>query len=248
MPAVPELSVIIPVLNEATAIGPCLDAVERQPGPSREVLVVDGGSRDDTVRRARAAGVRVLRSAPGRGVQLSAGTVRARGRGFVFLHVDTRLPARGLEAIAGALAGGAAGGKFPIRYVHRHAVLRALQVCSHRPWSWCSFGDAALFADRNAYARAGGFEPVPLFEDVRFYGRLRATGPVRVLPEPVITSCRRFCRGGVWRQLGRNGLLFTAHALGAEPAALARFYDGPQTGDTGARWAAPEGLGAGCRV
>lgn len=221
----PSISVVIPARNEARALPTVLRSIWAQDPPPREVIVVDGGSEDGTPIVAGQNRARVVSSVPGRGVQLHAGALAATGEVLLFLHADTRLPPGALEAILKVLEQPRVlGGRFRIRFQHRNPVLRSVAFFSRFPFSWTSFGDSGFFVRGAVYRGLGGFEPVPLFEDVRFFTRLRGAGEVRVLPFPLTTSCRRFCVRGPLRQLLVNVFLFTAHRLGADPTRLAGWY------------------------
>ena len=112
----PRLSIIIPALDEARSIGATLDAASRVRGAA-EVIVVDGGSADATPAIARERGARVVASARGRGAQMHAGALAARGEVFWFLHADTLAPADADRRIARALEDPrAAGGNFRVRF------------------------------------------------------------------------------------------------------------------------------------
>jgi hypothetical protein len=119
---------------------------------------------------------------------------------------------------------GVVGGKFRLAFDHRHPVLDGIAFFSRFRFGWTSFGDAAFFTTREAYRGTGGFETIPLFEDQRFFRRLKAEGRTRVLPLAVTTSCRRFCERGPLRQLTRNVGLFLLHRAGVPPARLADRY------------------------
>lgn len=220
-----RVSVVVPAFDEAAGIAEALAAIGAQEPPAREVLVVDGGSGDGTPEVARRAGARVLTARRGRGIQLHTGARAAGGDILLFLHADTRLPRGAMAAVEAALGDPAVvGGKFRLRFEHRHPVLGAVAFGSRLPWAWASYGDAATFVRRDVYERMGGFEDVPLFEDHRFFARLRREGRIRVLPLEVTTSCRRFCRRGPLRQLLENAALLAGHALGASPRRLADRY------------------------
>src|SRR4051812_19423011 len=176
-PSPPDLSIIIPTLDEAERIGALLDALAGMPGHF-EVLVVDGGSRDGTPEVARSRGAVVLVPGRGRGTQMHAGAGLARGEVLWFLHADTIPPADALGRIAEALADPAVvGGNFelilsgtsrPARFLTwLYPRLRRLGL---------AYGDSAFFVRRSAYEQTGGFRPLPIFEDLDLLRRLRRAG------------------------------------------------------------------------
>jgi rSAM/selenodomain-associated transferase 2 len=230
----PAISVIVPVLDDAGALARTLDALRLQDPPPFEVVVADGGSSDDSRRVAARSGARVIAAPPGRGSQLRAGACAARGDVLLFLHADTRLPPRGFAEVAGALEDPAVdGGRFRLAYDRRHPVLRLIELGSRCSATWASYGDSGFFVRRSAYDRTGGFEAIPIFEDVRFYRALKRHGAVRVLPASVTTSARRFVERGPLRQLLANAALVIAHRMGVSPERLARLYAGrpPRRGE-----------------
>jgi rSAM/selenodomain-associated transferase 2 len=220
---VSSLSVVIPAWNEEGTIAEAIRSVREQ----AEVLVVDGGSRDRTCAVAEAAGARVLRAPRGRGRQLDLGAREAGGDWLVFLHADTRLEAGWAEALR-ALGPGVVGGAFrfavdasPRSYrLLEHAVAARCRVL-HLP-----YGDQALFARRESYARAGGFPPFPLMEDVAFVRRLARAGRLAFPPVRAFTSPRRWERAGLLRTTARNAWLLALYGLGSPPERLARLYEG----------------------
>src|ERR1043166_4354846 len=109
---VTSLSVVVPALDEEIALPHTLAAARRE--GVTELIVVDGGSRDDTVGVARGLADRVLVAPRGRAGQMNAGADVARGEALLFLHADTLLPAGYPERVAGALASGAVGGRFDL--------------------------------------------------------------------------------------------------------------------------------------
>jgi len=218
-------SVVIPALDEEARIAAAVASSLRQSPAPVEVLVVDGGSGDHTRERAEAAGARVLASARGRGRQLHAGALAARGDVLFFLHADTRLPAGALAEVLDALkAPEVVGGRFRLAFDRRHPVLDAIAFGSRFGSGWTAYGDAGFFVRAGIYRRIGGFEPVPLLEDVRFYRRLMREGRTVVARSAATSSARRFLRRGPLRQLALNAGIVLAHRAGVSPERLARYY------------------------
>lgn len=218
-----RFSVIVPTLNEADEIAGCLDRAARALGDGAELLVVDGGSTDET-RSISASRATVVTCRPGRGPQLASGARRATGQILVFLHADTWLQPGSADAIERALRDGATAGCFRLGFRDarslKYGALAAAINARTRLFRTAT-GDQAIFATRAAYNAAGGFEAVPLFEDVRLVRALRRTGSFRPLRERVLTSARRWERQGFFRTIARHLTLRLRHQLGAEPRRLA---------------------------
>ena len=226
----PRLSIIIPTLDEAASVGETLRAAARAgegAGAAVEFIVADGGSADRTVDEARAAGARVIAAARGRGAQLRAGARAARGEVLWFLHADTRAPEGAGRAILDALRDPrVAGGNFAVRFdggtrparflTWLYPRLRLLGLC---------YGDSAIFARREAYERAGGFKPYPIFEDLDLWRALGRRGRLAHLPAEVVTSSRRFEGRGFTRTFARWAFLQLLYWLGVHPDKLGRLYE-----------------------
>lgn len=227
----PGLSVVVPALNEAGWIGPTLERARSVLGRDAELVVVDGGSVDDTRDRARDAGAdRVLGCEASRGRQLNVGARAARGRVLLFLHADTRLEVGSRRAILEAVAGGADVGchRFgvyppPERFDRWRLLERAVNLRT-RIFRTAT-GDQAIFATRSHLRRAGGFPDQPLFEDVAFVTRSRrAGGRFRILPVTARTSRRRWESAGFLTTVLLHLGLRAGHALRIPPGRLAEWY------------------------
>jgi rSAM/selenodomain-associated transferase 2 len=227
----PEVSIIIPTLDEARSIGATLGAAARA-GAGVEVIVVDGGSTDGTAELARAAGARVVSAPKGRGAQLHAGACAARGRALWFLHADTLAPEGSARLIVEALANPrVVGGNFAVRFdgearaarflTWLYPQLRRLGLC---------YGDSGIFVRREAYERAGGFKPFPVFEDLDLLRALWRQGRVVHLPAAVVTSSRRFEGRSFALTFARWSFLQTLYWLGVHPDRLGRMYAPIRTG------------------
>ena len=220
-----EISVVVIALNEAETIDACLEHVHellRADGPG-EAVVADGGSVDGTVEFARKYGTVV--SAPrGRARGLNAGAAHATGDVLLFLHADTRLPARGLTALRAALADtDVVGGRFRLRFDRQTAALRLTQAWINARDALLGgyTGDQAVFVRRETFNRLGGYAPLPLMEDLEFARRLGRAGRVVRLREAVTTSARRWERLGLVRTNLRMIVLRWLYYLGVPPGALA---------------------------
>ena len=228
-----SLSVVIPAWNEEGLIARAVHSVREE----AEVLVVDGGSQDRTCAVAAAAGGRVLSAPRGRGPQLDRGAREARGHWLVFLHADTRLEAGWADELRALGAGededddAVVGGAFRFAVDAPQPAYRLLEraVALRCRLFRLPYGDQALFARREAYARVGGFPPLPLMEDVAFVRRLGRAGRLAFPRARAFTSPRRWERGGLLRTSARNAWLLTQYGLGRAPERLAqRYRSGPE--------------------
>ena len=216
-----RLSVVIPALDEAERIA---DAVASARAPEVEVLVVDGGSSDDTAACAASAGARVIRSARGRARQLEEGTRVATGDALLFLHADTRLPAGYERAALRALADPAvAGGAFRLRFDRRTWALRWIERAARLRAAWFGlpYGDQALFLRRDTLRAIGGVPQVPIMEDLDLVRALRRRGRLVLLSQECVTSARRHLARGPWRTALRHAIAALGWSLGVDRARLA---------------------------
>ncbi|PWG64147.1 glycosyl transferase [Spiribacter halobius] len=222
-----RLSVIVPVLNEASGIAATLGALAPARAAGDEVLVVDGGSHDGTPELAAPLADRVLVAEPGRARQMNAGAVAARGDVLWFVHGDTRVPPEAPEIVRGALLSGRAWGRFDVAIAGRARTLRVIAWCMNRRscLTGIATGDQALFVRRRAFEAVGGFPDQPLMEDIALSRSLRRRFGWPACPHgPVVTSGRRWEQGGVWRTILLMWRLRLRYWLGADPETLARLY------------------------
>jgi rSAM/selenodomain-associated transferase 2 len=221
----PMITVIIPALNEAALIGAAVASAAVCEG--EEIIVVDGGSTDDTVEIARSMGTVVYETPPSKAGQMNTGAALACGDILIFLHADTRLPpgyaARVRRCIAqpGIAAGAfrlgidAAGAR--LRFIERAANLRArfLQL---------PYGDQAIFMRADHFGAVGGFPDLAIMEDFELVRRLRRIGRIAQVPAAVLTSPRRWFHMGVLRSWMINQIVIIAYYLGISPKRLAGWY------------------------
>lgn len=225
MRELPWLSIVMPVLDEGGELPSALQALTPWRCAGVELIVVDGGSADDSLRCAQAGADLVLQAPRGRAAQMNAGAARARGHWLMFLHADTRLPWQGLEAIR-QLGAQAQWGRFGVRIDDPHPMLAVVSFLMNlrSRWTGLATGDQAIFVRRQTFERVGGFPDMALMEDLALSRKLKSiTRPVCLQPA-VLTSPRRWLRHGIWRTIWLMWRLRAAYFLGADPDDLARQY------------------------
>lgn len=219
-----KLSIVIPALNEAEILGNTLQSLKDQPS---EIIVVDGGSKDDTVRVARQYTSHVLLSRTGRGIQQDTGAHQARGDVLLFLHADTILPLGYQHLIDQALAHpGVVFGAFRLR-IHPPKPAQDLIAFMANLRSRIlkvPYGDQALFVRRSAYFKVSGFQDWPIMEDVDLVRRLNRAGGFKLARGFVQTSARRWQKENIVHTTLRNWSLIIRYCLGVSPYTLARHY------------------------
>ena len=211
---------IIPALNEANFIGEAILAA--QLAGAAEVIVVDGGSTDETDTAASRHRARVIHTESIRALQINRGIETAAHENIVVVHADTLLPIGAAAAIEEALDGGAIFGGFHLRFREGGArlayvafMINARTRLTKKPW-----GDQAQFG-RRATLR---YREFPIMEDYELARRMKRAGRVAILPLVVATSGRRFLSKGVIRTSLVNWLIIVAYHLGVPPVRLARWY------------------------
>lgn len=222
-----RLSIVMPVLNEATGIADALAALQPLRQDGAELIVVDGGSSDGTLKRCAGLADLGVLGPRGRARQMNHGAARASGDVLLFLHVDTCLPEAAPAAIFAALAGARHDwGRFDVRVAGRSRWLPliATMINARSRWSGIATGDQAMFVRRQLFLDAGGFPDQPLMEDIELSRRLRRCGPPACLRERVVTSGRRWERDGVWRTILLMWRLRLLYWFGVDVNKLAKAY------------------------
>lgn len=224
----PRVSIIMPVLDEARRISRAIDDVLALSG-RKEVIVVDGGSCDDTVALARAKPVRVIQAARGRARQMNTGAEVAAGEVLLFLHADTTLPADALTCAVRALDDArVVAGAFRTWTVADgddmpwFAPLLHLADLRSR-YTSLPYGDQAMFVRADVFHRVGRFPDQPLMEDLELSRRLRGRGRIVTVPARVRVSGRRFVARPIFHTAVMN--TFPAlYRLGVSPDRLVKLY------------------------
>ena len=221
-----KVSIIIPVLNEAAQIADALSELQSCRDQGHEVIVVDGGSTDDTMSRAGACADKLLQADTGRAMQMNRGVDEAEGDVLLFLHADTRLPETALTQIIEAVEDGYYWGRFNVRLSGEQFLFRIIeQMMNLRSCvTGVATGDQAIFVSRESIDIIGSYPQLPLMEDVVFSKRLRDLGWPACIRQRVLTSSRRWEHGGILRTVFLMWRLRLLFFFGVPAEKLAKQY------------------------
>lgn len=225
-----ELSVIIPVRNEAQALPLLLADLAPLRAAGAQLIVVDGGSDDDTREQAASHVDLLLQSEPGRARQMNAGAAAASGGYLWFLHADTRVGAPAVASLLDVLARRPCWGRFDVSLSAPGLAFRLIgsMINLRSRLTGVASGDQGIFVARATFDALGGYAQIPLMEDLELCRRLKRLARPQCLRPPLSTSSRRWERGGVWRTVLLMWRLRLAYYCGANPEQLARqYYRGP---------------------
>ncbi len=220
------VSIIIPVLNEEKNITKALNNISQLKG-GKEIIIVDGGSIDNTVDIVKKKGVMPLSSQKGRGCQMNRGAEIAKGETLLFLHADTILLEDGLIKIQEALKDPEIiGGRFDVRFDDDRFILKLIAFLMN--WrsrlTGVSTGDQAIFIRKNIFKKIGGYSEIPLMEDIELSKRMKKAGSLACLKDMVITSARKWKEEGIVRTIILMWSLRLLYFFRVSPEALSRIY------------------------
>ncbi len=217
---------IIPVLNEGERIAGLLGHL-REHFPDSELTVVDGGSSDRTVAAALPLCTRLLIGERGRAAQMNLGARTSSADYLCFLHADST-PGLSAARLQSHLGSAPLWGFCRVRLGSPRRVFRIIEWCMNQRsrLTAVATGDQMLFLQRAVFERTGGFDPIPLMEDVAYSKRLRRLGRPLVIAEPVLASSRRWEQRGVLATVLSMWSLRLAYSAGVSPQRLWRYYYG----------------------
>jgi len=224
-----DISVIIPVLNEAAIINQVIDGIYRLPyDRTVEIIVVDGSPGGETFNAIKINDVKKFVSRNGRSHQLNEGSLNARGEILLFLHADTELPQNALNAISSVLDNKKyVGGAFDLGIQSGRRVFRLIETGAslRSRITRVPYGDQAIFIRKDYFDSIGGFSQIPLMEDVELMRRIKKAGDkIYIIPEKVKTSPRRWEKEGIVYCTLRNWTLISLYSMGVPTEKLAAFY------------------------
>jgi rSAM/selenodomain-associated transferase 2 len=219
------VSALIPTLNAAASLPVTLGALR---GAVAEIIIADGGSSDATRDIAQASGAQVISAPRGRGPQLRAAADVATQPWLLAIHADTRPGPGWQEELAGFIAQPEAAAKaahfrFALNDPAPEARRLEAMVAWRCRWLGLPYGDQGLLIARDFYRKLGGYEPVPLMEDVALIRRIGRKRLV-ALPPAFITSAEKWQRDGWYARSARNLFCLSLWFAGVSPARIARIY------------------------
>jgi rSAM/selenodomain-associated transferase 2 len=220
------VSVIIPALNEEKNIKACIKSIKGiEP---LEIIVVDGGSTDNTKEIAEREGAIVIQSPKGRGIQMNMGASIANGDILLFLHADAIIPNK-VDIRSYIASEDHIGGFFRLRFDDSSISTRLVEFFANlrARMFLLPYGDQAIFIRKDVFKKIGGFKEYPFLEDIELARQLKKIGKLRHLPYDVIVSSRRIQKGYPFSPILisiRNVLIVLLFISGISPYTLLRFY------------------------
>lgn len=221
-----KISVVVPVLNEEACLPDLLLRLRQSVSPTVEVLLVDGGSTDQTVALAEQAGFSVTQGGRGRARQMNLGATLASGDILLFLHADNILPGGWQQTLTKQLIHPVCWGRFDVRIQGKSAMLPVIASFMNlrSRLTGIATGDQAMFMTRKAFQAVGGFPDQALMEDIEMSKRLLRLSRPACLASQTTTSGRRWETRGVWTTILLMWHLRWRYWRGQLPSELARDY------------------------
>ena len=219
-----KLSIIIPVYNESNQIKQCLDNLQSLRQQGHELIVVDGGSNDDTFSLAESLSDIAITSEKSRSIQMNAGAKKAKGDYLLFLHVDTMLPQNIAELFSNIDKG--LWGRFDISLSGNNIMFRIIEKCmnSRSRLTGIATGDQVIFVDTTLFRKVGGFPDIALMEDIAISKILSKISKPICLKEKVVSSSRRWEKHGIFKTILKMWLFRLLYFFNYDPNRLARMY------------------------
>jgi len=226
MPSQPKISVIMPVINEAKVLRDTLGRMNLS--SDEELIVIDGGSTDETLNIANKFTGNVFVAKTGRASVMNYGAEKAEGAILLFLHADCILPVQGFKIIRETLKEkGTAAGGFYLSIDQQGPGFRLIEYMSNIRSRFTSliYGDQGMFLRKDIFDKLGGFKDIPLMEDIEISRRLGKMGRIALVKPPIKTSPRRWVEeGAVYTTLRDWAISFSYSFLGIPPDKLIKHY------------------------
>lgn len=219
------ISIIIPVLNEANGLTQHLQALQPFRAAGHELIVVDGGSQDQSAALAKPLCDQVLCTSKGRAIQMNLGAQQAKGTLLLFHHCDSTLPEEALLLLT-PLINSVCWGRFDVELSETTGLLGLVgtMMSLRSRWTGIATGDQSMFVSKALFQQIGGFPNQPLMEDIALSASLKKRQPPICFTAKVITSARRWQKNGVLRTIVLMWCLRLSYFLGVRPETLVKIY------------------------
>ena len=224
-----DITVIVPVLNELESLAELCNHLDE--GGFQQIVLVDGGSKDGSWQWLlghwhNGQEKLALQSPPGRATQMNLGAASAKGQVLIFLHADSKLPTDAKQQVSKILHGKWQWGRFNLCFdsTRQSMSVVAWFINQRSRLSGIATGDQAIFMRREAFNRIGGFDEIPLMEDIATSQQLKKLSKPLCVNSVVTTSARRWERKGVIRTIVLMWVFRLAYSVGVSPQRLAHYY------------------------
>jgi len=221
------LSIIIPVLNEAASIDQFLQELTTINDSNVEIIVVDGGSSDQTESLVAKHNVMLVNSPRGRARQMNAGAIMASGDVLLFAHSDTKFSSVTEQLIAIRSANQVnSWGFFKVKLSGQHWMYRIIELMMNirSQNTGVATGDQCIFVNSELFKKLEGYKDIPLMEDVELSKRLRSISRPCIIKDVVTTSSRRWEKNGILPTILLMWRLRFLFFIGVSPSQLAKEY------------------------
>jgi rSAM/selenodomain-associated transferase 2 len=221
-----KLSIIVPTFNESENIVSCLDKLQTIRKSGSEVIVVDGGSTDDTIVLAEPLCDQIIQSRKSRSIQMNAGAKVSSGQCTLFLHADTTLPSNTLDLFSRIDSIESKWGRFDIKLSGEAGIFRVIEKCINlrSRLSGIATGDQAIFIGKTLYSRINGFPEIALMEDIAVSKILKTYSSPVCIRDKVITSSRRWEKHGIIKTILKMWFIRLLYFFRFNTNSLARLY------------------------
>ena len=222
-----SFSIIVPVLNEEVFLTRYLNVFRRFLNDGHEIIIIDGGSSDNSARLTQELGCKVLISKPSRGLQQHVGALQSENEILLFLHADTNLPNDAFSLIHQALkSSNKSWGRFDVSFSNSSLIYKIIAWMMNKRSCLTGIvtGDHIIFTTRSSYFKSGGFADIPIMEDIDISKRLKLISKPICLKHKVVTSSRKWEQQGVSKTIIKMWCLRTLFFFGVSSKRLARLY------------------------
>jgi rSAM/selenodomain-associated transferase 2 len=228
-----KLSIIIPCYCDEAALSALLPKIyEAGKGYDIEIIVVDGAQSDTCAQTVHSFDALCFKEEASRGKQIIKGIEAASGDAFWVLHADAVIEQASISAIWKAVQGGAGAGCFRFSFAGYPTLAKrfiAFWVNIRARIGGVAYGDQGIFIKADLYEALGGYEPLPLFEEVRLVRRLKQQKSFEILDNKIYVSPRRWERDGFFKRTILNRMYAIAYQFGVSAQTVSKWYRTPKT-------------------